>query len=263
MLRSTDSPAARLLALSLVLGCQTESTTSTSDIMAPVSATGMAVDNVVASVAVIPDSQMVFAKDLFKVTGLPRNKAGQVLTKVPRWTVNNSAVASPQGTGAAGDDLQGPQGRHHFGEGDGGRQVAAVEGGRAGDRGGQGDRDAGRSDGGSGRDGPVRRRRSHQQGRDRRGQRHLDHGDRRDHRRRHPHRRDDAGDIPGDRPRGVRCRGYVAGDGGSSTRSGDRGVSGSRDCLAGGGRNGDVRGVRAQQRGRQRRRRRGLHRRRR
>ncbi len=98
MLRSTDFPAARLLALSLVLGCQTESTTSTSDTMAPVSATGMAVDNVVASVTVIPDSQMVFAKDLFKVTGLPKNKAGQVLTKIPRWTVNNTAVASLQGT---------------------------------------------------------------------------------------------------------------------------------------------------------------------
>jgi hypothetical protein len=55
------------------------------------------VDNVVATLSLVPDSQMVFVGDQFSVTARPRNKAGELLPVIPRWTVNNPAIVSPQG----------------------------------------------------------------------------------------------------------------------------------------------------------------------
>ncbi|HEY8259416.1 MAG TPA: hypothetical protein VIG08_17290 [Gemmatimonadales bacterium] len=48
----------------------------------------------VASVVVIPDSQMAFSGDQFQVTGQPRSSSGQVLDNTITWTVGNTSVVA-------------------------------------------------------------------------------------------------------------------------------------------------------------------------
>ncbi len=92
---------ARLLPLCLAFGCQGETTTPTAPGMSPSTATALATDNVVATLTVIPDSQMVFVGDQFQVIARAKNKAGQVLDRVPKWTVSNTAVVAAQGPAQA------------------------------------------------------------------------------------------------------------------------------------------------------------------
>src|SRR4051794_7595229 len=75
----------RLLPACLLLACQSEPTTpnATTTAIAPSDGPSLLItDNVVASLAVNPDSQMVFAGDKFKITSRPKNAAGQLLDKV-------------------------------------------------------------------------------------------------------------------------------------------------------------------------------------
>ncbi len=95
--RSSGRGRTRLLALGLVLACQGETTTPTAVSMA--TGEGAAVtDNVVATVTVIPDSQMVFAGDQFQVVATPKNKAGQALDRSVAWKVSNTSVVSMVGS---------------------------------------------------------------------------------------------------------------------------------------------------------------------
>jgi hypothetical protein len=96
--RSSGQIAALLLSLCLVVACQGETTTPTA-LRSPGGEIAAAVtDNVVASLKVIPDSQMVFAGDQFQVTAQPKNKAGQVLDKTITWTVGNTSVVATVGS---------------------------------------------------------------------------------------------------------------------------------------------------------------------
>jgi hypothetical protein len=97
-MRSTEQYAARLLPLCFVFGCQGETTTPTPVSMSPGSATALVTDNVVASVAVTPDSQLVFWGTLFQVAAQPRNAAGEALDRIPTWTVGNTTLVRLQGT---------------------------------------------------------------------------------------------------------------------------------------------------------------------
>ena len=84
--------ASRLLPFCLLMSCQEEATTPTT---APASMSGAAAavtDNKVASVKVIPDSQMVFVGDQFQVIAQAKNKSGQVLDRIPAWSVGNTTV---------------------------------------------------------------------------------------------------------------------------------------------------------------------------
>jgi plastocyanin len=89
--------AARVLPLCFVVACQGESTAPTTMSAPGREVTAAATDNVVASLAVIPDSQMVFAGDQFRVTARPRNRAGQVLDVAVVWKVSNTSVVSTVG----------------------------------------------------------------------------------------------------------------------------------------------------------------------
>src|SRR4051794_27858006 len=96
---SVASPR-RLLPACLLLACQTEPTTPSSTSDSPSSTSGPAsgpafliTDNVVASLTLSPDSQMVFVGDKFKITSRPKNAAGQLLDKVARWTVAAPTIA--------------------------------------------------------------------------------------------------------------------------------------------------------------------------
>jgi PKD repeat protein len=85
--------ATYLLPLLILLACQDESTAPESA-AAPIDQPVFAVtDNVVATLSVTPDSQMVFAGDKFKLTAKPKNAAGQLLTKVVRWNVGTATIA--------------------------------------------------------------------------------------------------------------------------------------------------------------------------
>jgi hypothetical protein len=101
MTRSPEQIAARWLPLCFVIACQGETTTPT-NVSGPVGeVAALVTDTVVASLAVIPDSQMVFAGDRFQVTARPKNKAGQVLERSVTWTVSNTSVVTalaPLGT---------------------------------------------------------------------------------------------------------------------------------------------------------------------
>src|SRR3982751_1942582 len=90
----------RLAPASLLLACQTEPTTpsSTSDSPSGTSPSAsspafLITDNVVASLTLNPDSQMVFVGDKFKITSRPKNAAGQLLDKVAKWTITPSTAA--------------------------------------------------------------------------------------------------------------------------------------------------------------------------
>lgn len=89
--------AALLVALGLVLACQGETTTPTA-MPVPAGEIAAVTDNVVATLAVVPDSQMVFAGDQFRVTATPKNKAGQVLDRSVAWKVSNTSVVSTVGS---------------------------------------------------------------------------------------------------------------------------------------------------------------------
>lgn len=90
--------AARVLPLCFVVACQGESTAPTTMSAPGREVTAAATDNVVASLAVIPDSQMVFAGDQFRVTARARNKAGEVLEVGVVWKVSNTSVVSTVGS---------------------------------------------------------------------------------------------------------------------------------------------------------------------
>lgn len=86
--------AARLLPLCLLIACQDEMTTP---VAAPPSIGVVAAavtDNTVASVKLIPDSLMGFVGDQFQIIAQAKNKAGQVLDRIPSWTVGNSSVVT-------------------------------------------------------------------------------------------------------------------------------------------------------------------------
>jgi PKD repeat protein len=85
--------AARMLPLCLLLACQGETTTPTATSAPPGKAAMLVTDNVVASVAVVPDSQLVLVGSRFKITARPKNAAGQLLDRSIRWTVLDARVA--------------------------------------------------------------------------------------------------------------------------------------------------------------------------
>jgi plastocyanin len=90
--------AARVLPLCFVVACQGESTAPTTMSVPGREVTAAATDNVVASLAVIPDSQVVFAGDQFRVTARPRNRAGEVVDVGVVWKVSNTSVVSTVGS---------------------------------------------------------------------------------------------------------------------------------------------------------------------
>jgi hypothetical protein len=92
---------ARLLPLCLLVGCQGETTTPTQVTLSSNPVTAMATDNVVAALTVVPDSQMVFVGGQFSIAARPRNKAGELLVRIPRWTVTNPAIVTAQGPAQA------------------------------------------------------------------------------------------------------------------------------------------------------------------
>jgi len=55
------------------------------------------VDDVVAKVTVVPDSQMVFVGDQFRFTATARNRANEPLDRAIVWKVSNTSIASPVG----------------------------------------------------------------------------------------------------------------------------------------------------------------------
>jgi chitodextrinase len=93
MTRSSEHILSGLLPLCFVIACQGETTTPTSIPVAPGKIAALVVDDVVATVTLVPDSQMVFAGDRFKIIAKPKNAAGQVLTRKVRWTVGTPTVA--------------------------------------------------------------------------------------------------------------------------------------------------------------------------
>jgi PKD repeat protein len=94
MTRSSTQIAALLLPLCFVIACQEEPTTPAIIPSTPLSGlAALVTDIVVASVAVVPDSLLVFVGDQFKITAKPKNAAGQVLDRIARWTVATPSVA--------------------------------------------------------------------------------------------------------------------------------------------------------------------------
>ncbi len=92
------SSAARFLPLCFLMACQGELTTPTA-VRTPGGGLVAAVtDNVVASVSVVPDSQLVFMGDQFQVTAQPKNKSGQVLDRSIIWTVTNLSIVATVGS---------------------------------------------------------------------------------------------------------------------------------------------------------------------
>jgi hypothetical protein len=95
MTRSPVRIAARWLPLGLLFACQDETTTP-SAVPAPAGATAAAAaDDVVSTLTLVPDSQMVFVGDQFQVIAQPKNRAGQVLQRTIGWSVGNTNVVTP------------------------------------------------------------------------------------------------------------------------------------------------------------------------
>ena len=82
----------------LVLACEGDTTTPSSVASSPFESSAEVTDNVVASVATIPDSQLVFVTDQFRITAQPLNAGGELLDKTVQWTVTNTALAKLVGT---------------------------------------------------------------------------------------------------------------------------------------------------------------------
>jgi hypothetical protein len=95
MTHSSRQTLLRLLPICLVLACQGEPTGIPDAVSTPsdVGPALLVTDNVIATMSVTPDSQMVLVGDQFKLTAKPKNKAGQLLSKVIRWRVGTAAVA--------------------------------------------------------------------------------------------------------------------------------------------------------------------------
>ncbi len=83
----------RLLPLCCAIACQGDPTTPDA---VPAFAGGnvTAAVNTVASVTILPASQTVFLSDQFQLTAQPKNSAGQLLDRIPTWTVTKPSVAS-------------------------------------------------------------------------------------------------------------------------------------------------------------------------
>jgi len=101
MQRSPERSVVRLLTLCVVLACESEPTTPSSlrGVSSPVAAV---TDNRLATFAVSPDSQMVFAGDTFLIRALPRNRAGELLERSITWTIGNSNIIRSLGTTQTG-----------------------------------------------------------------------------------------------------------------------------------------------------------------
>ena len=78
------------------MACAGETTTPSA--LAPYTgATAAVVDNVVAKVIVVPDSQMVFVGDQFRVTATAKNRANETLDRTIVWKVSNTSIVSTVG----------------------------------------------------------------------------------------------------------------------------------------------------------------------
>ena len=86
---------AHLIPLGLALACQSEPTTPSSLPFSPGRPAALVGADVVASVRLAPDSQLVFVNDQLQVTAQARNTGGELLERTFRWTVANTAVATP------------------------------------------------------------------------------------------------------------------------------------------------------------------------
>ncbi|HET9464046.1 MAG TPA: PKD domain-containing protein [Gemmatimonadales bacterium] len=98
MTRSPRQIPARALLLCLAVACQGDTTTPTppnpyGELLPAGEVPALLVDDVLATLAVVPDSQIVFVGDRFKITAKPRNAAGQLLERIVRWTVGTPTVA--------------------------------------------------------------------------------------------------------------------------------------------------------------------------
>lgn len=85
---------ARLLPLCFAIACQDDTTTPTIPESPHGGLSAAVTDNVVSVLKVIPDSQMVFAADTFRILAQPKNKAGQVLDRTMTWSVGNTSLAT-------------------------------------------------------------------------------------------------------------------------------------------------------------------------
>lgn len=97
MTRSPARSAARLLSLGLMVACEGEPTTPSALGVGP-EVVAAVTDDRLATLRVSPDSQMVFAGDVFRVVALPRNRAGELLERSITWTVGNTKVIRILGT---------------------------------------------------------------------------------------------------------------------------------------------------------------------
>jgi hypothetical protein len=86
-----------LLAPGFAIACQGEPTTPALEKTLG-RVTPAVTDNVVATLKVVPDSQMVFAGDQFQVTAQPKNKSGQVLDRTITWKSSNTSVVAIVGS---------------------------------------------------------------------------------------------------------------------------------------------------------------------
>ena len=93
---SSRQCAALLPALSLAFACAGDPTTPSALVHHDGPAAGV-VDDVVAKVTVVPDSQMVLVGDQFRFTATARNRANEPLDRAIVWKVSNTSIASPVG----------------------------------------------------------------------------------------------------------------------------------------------------------------------
>jgi hypothetical protein len=82
----------RLLTTGFLAACAGDPT-SASRTGSPLEITASVTDDVVATVTLIPDSQLVFFKDKFTFAAEPKNAAGEVLDRTISWRLGNSAMA--------------------------------------------------------------------------------------------------------------------------------------------------------------------------
>jgi hypothetical protein len=97
MTRSLEQSAARLLPLCLLLACE-GGPAAPSASLSPADGLAAVTDNRLATFAVSPDSQMVFAGDELRVRALPRNRAGELLERTITWTVGSTRILRKLGT---------------------------------------------------------------------------------------------------------------------------------------------------------------------
>lgn len=83
-----------LLLLGLALGCQGEPTMPSDQAVPAVRLSALVGPNVVSKVTATPDSQLVFANDLFRITAKATNSLGELLDRTFTWTVTTKSVAA-------------------------------------------------------------------------------------------------------------------------------------------------------------------------